>query len=447
MDNNDEYADGRPAKRPRISLSEIRKSIEPHYNVAFRATADEDITMSDDIEDFSPPPTPTSRGAKRLPTIDSASQIPPQATSASQRQSMRPPASSLSWSTSSVSAGSTSTRPGPSNWRVLKPPSFPSGASSAEASARSKPHSMQSKPSQKLAPASSYASRLDFTSIGSKAKLSSSGKPLKLLPPPVLARKPAPPTRMTTISKTAVARTFDIHTEDGRDNLFSLWMLTHPTGYVDPETRELTRGLDQSPERKKKNKGVKFRRGGFAAQVSTLLGGKNTSFVLWHAAMERVKSRSQWDLRLFILSTEVILEPMHIGKYKSAVLKQQSVLVRGIVVLKTCSVHDVQEGDEITALFKLHDKTPYKLLPRQQLRLAENLEADISQPWNHIFLPRVQSTGVVKKELVACFERYRLFEIDDPQTYRETLKSRFPKGPRPFPMQLTQREASTSSAV
>lgn len=82
-------------------------------------------------------------------------------------------------------------------------------------------------------------------------------KPLP--PPPVLAkRKPDPAKPMVSILKTSVARATDIHTEAGTAELLAIYLQTHGTGYVDPVEREMTRGLEQSPEKRSKARKPKY---------------------------------------------------------------------------------------------------------------------------------------------------------------------------------------------
>ncbi len=86
-------------------------------------------------------------------------------------------------------------------------------------------------------------------------------RPLRpLLPPPFPVLKPKfpPGTKLMPITKTPIALATNIHTESGLNELLSIYIEQHGTGYVDPMERELRRGLEQSPEKKSKAKEAKY---------------------------------------------------------------------------------------------------------------------------------------------------------------------------------------------
>lgn len=82
--------------------------------------------------------------------------------------------------------------------------------------------------------------------------------------------------------QTRIARATDIRTEQGTAEILAIFLRHHGTGYVDPVEREMTRGLEQSPEKRNKAKGHKFLRcvfvmwfrGGAGADVSACVQGR-----------------------------------------------------------------------------------------------------------------------------------------------------------------------------
>jgi hypothetical protein len=89
--------------------------------------------------------------------------------------------------------------------------------------------------------------------------LSNSLKPLP--PPPVIANRKADLTKpQVSIMQTEIARATDFRTEAGTAEILSIFLQQHGSGYVDPLEREMSRGLEQSPEKRRKTKDPKYLR-------------------------------------------------------------------------------------------------------------------------------------------------------------------------------------------
>lgn len=85
---------------------------------------------------------------------------------------------------------------------------------------------------------------------------------MSALPKPVFpqAKKKPIPANYVKITETRIAKMTDIHTQNGLSELLSLYLQQHGTGYIDPLESEMKRGLEQSPEKRAKNKDMRFLR-------------------------------------------------------------------------------------------------------------------------------------------------------------------------------------------
>ncbi|KZT64854.1 hypothetical protein DAEQUDRAFT_759698 [Daedalea quercina L-15889] len=138
---------------------------------------------------------------------------------------------------------------------------------------------------------------------------SKNAQPLKSIappPPPLAGPSRLVASELKSIFTTNVALATDIRSESGQAEVLSMYLQQHGHGFVDPNERELRRGLEQSPEKLSKHtKSAKFARGGLADRAKVQFKQRQTSLSLWQASIElelRANRRPTPDMRLRVTS-------------------------------------------------------------------------------------------------------------------------------------------------
>ncbi|KAI0830171.1 hypothetical protein BC628DRAFT_1408335 [Trametes gibbosa] len=136
-------------------------------------------------------------------------------------------------------------------------------------------------------------------------------------PPPVIGPPKQDPSKLKTILTTRLAVALDPWTENGTDELLSIYFEQNAGTYVPPAERELQRGLKQSPEKASKSKSAKFIRGGLAQRAQRVFAKHNTTLALWYKDMELQAQRPQVHSRVSPDLCVRIVEVLHISSVAS----------------------------------------------------------------------------------------------------------------------------------
>ncbi|KAH9916194.1 uncharacterized protein B0H18DRAFT_1038751 [Fomitopsis serialis] len=273
----------RPAKRPRLEPPDgFERTGSPAKKVA-------SVKFVSAFETRTHPPRakPTRNVKASVPSLD----LP------------RPP----NLGTSVKGKGTTSAKP--VSLRVLKPPPVPNAAK--DDSPKKKVTALTSRPPVPI-PQDTNAK---LTSIRRLQPRPVTPPPLKKAQPLMSMAPPPPPVAgssrlsasdLKSIFATNVALATDFRSESGQAEVLSIYIQQHGHGFVDPNDRELQRGLEQSPEKLfKHTKNAKFARGGLADRARIQFKQRQTALSLWQTSLElelRAKRRPTPDMRFRIIS-------------------------------------------------------------------------------------------------------------------------------------------------
>ncbi|KAF6750829.1 hypothetical protein DFP72DRAFT_909444 [Ephemerocybe angulata] len=219
-------------------------------------------------------------------------------------------------------------------------------------------------------------------------------KVLKPLAPPLPAAPPpeAPRKHLSTITTTRFARSTDISTADGVEEVAAIFLNGQTVETPAPESR----GVDMSPEKRDKGKGkAKFVRSGLAARASAYFGRTETNMVLWHKDMKR-HALSVPDMQVKIV--KVLVPP-----------RKQLKMSLPVSVVALCEVKSVYRTKELAKIVFSFSSSSEQLLSDGDMHAFDvGHWISVWKPWQTALQPGSRSDSMVNSLPLPSFTQQDL---------------------------------------